>query len=308
VLIIESRSAEDVERYAASSFTPAMADVPDDFRCRTALADLGGGISISQVKTRPMSVKATRTALARNEGPDMLMFCIHLSGQGSLEQRGREAYLSTGNAVLFESGSPWQLDYPETDESLTLALPRDLLPLRGNQVAKGLVQPIPVSTPSLQLLRHYLENLHGLADGFTGSQQGDAARAAIDLLAMTLRGMAPSVGAEDVLVEVLREHVRGRLGDPSLSVADLARRHHISVRQVHAVFAKAGSTPADFIRGERLVVARQLLADSTPPQRTVAAIAGSVGFAELRTFERAFQREYGMTPAQWRNDLPRPGR
>ncbi len=87
-------------------------------------------------------------------------------------------------------------------------------------------------------------------------------------------------------------------------MAELALRHHISVRQVHTIFAKAGSTPADFIRAERLIAARRLLADPAQPSRTVAAIAASVGFAELRTFERAFRREHGLTPTQWRNDLP----
>ncbi|MEY9968489.1 AraC-like DNA-binding protein [Streptacidiphilus sp. MAP12-16] len=304
--VYESHSAEELEQYAASSFAPSLAAVPEDFHCRTTLADLGGGIAAGTFQTRPLRIQATRKGIARGDGVDTLMLCIHLSAVGTLEQHGREATISPGVAVLFESGTPFDLRYPQTVESLTLQIPRDLLPLRGNEVSRGLAQSIPLDSPSLQLLRLYLDQLHKVAGSFTAPQRGDAARAAIDLLAMTLRGMAPSVQADDVLVEVLRDHIRASLGDPALTVAELARRHHISVRQVHAVFAKAGSTPADFIRTERLIAARRLLADPAQPSRTVAAVAASVGFSELRTFERAFRREHGLTPSQWRNDLPRP--
>jgi AraC-like DNA-binding protein len=306
VQVYESRSADELEQYAASSFAPALAAVPKDFHCRTTLADLGGGIAAGTFLTRPLRIQATRKGIARGDGQDTLMLCIHLSGAGTLQQHGREASISPGTAVLFESGTPFNLNYPQTGESLTLQIPRDLLPLRGNEISQGLAQAIPLGSPSLQLLRLYLDQLHTLAGSFTAPQRGDAARAAIDLLAMTLRGMAPSVQADDVLVEVLREHIRSNLGDPALTVAELARRHHISVRQVHTVFAKAGSTPADFIRTERLIAARRLLADPVQPIRTVATIAAAAGFAELRTFERAFRREHGQTPAQWRSDLPRP--
>jgi AraC-like DNA-binding protein len=104
------------------------------------------------------------------------------------------------------------------------------------------------------------------------------------------------------LIGLLREHISAHLADPDLTVTALARRHHISVRQVHAVFARAGTTPAGFVRQQRLAAARRLLADPAAARRTIAGVAAEVGFPELRTFERAFQRQYGTTPARWRRD------
>ncbi len=210
--VYESHSAEELEQYAASSFAPALAAVPKDFHCRTTLADLGGGIAAGTFTTRPLRIQASRTGIARGDGQDTLMLCIHLSGAGTLEQHGREASISAGTAVLFESGTPFDLNYVQTGESLTLQIPRDLVPLRGNEISQGLSQAIPLASPSLQLLRLYLDQLHKVAGSFSSPQRGDAARAAIDLLAMTMRGMAPSVQADDVLVEVLREHIRASLG------------------------------------------------------------------------------------------------
>lgn len=102
------------------------------------------------------------------------------------------------------------------------------------------------------------------------------------------------------LIGLLREHIRNHLADTDLTVTELARRHHVSVRQVHVVFARAGTTPAGFVRLQRLAAARQLLADPAGARRTIAGVAAAVGFSELRTFERAFQRQYGTTPARWR--------
>lgn len=104
------------------------------------------------------------------------------------------------------------------------------------------------------------------------------------------------------LIGLLREHIRHNLADTDLTVANLANRYHVSVRQVHAVFARAGTTPAGFVRLQRLAAARQLLADPACARRTIAGVAAAVGFTELRTFERAFQRQYGTTPARWRRD------
>jgi AraC-like DNA-binding protein len=299
----EARSAAELEEYAAMSFAPVVADAAAGYQFRTDLVELDTGLATGFCATGPMQTRTTRRDIARADRDDTLMFCIHLGGTGSLEQRGRSVALAPGTAVLYEAGSPWQLQFPEAGESLTLQLPRELLPLRGQQLTDGLARPVDLGSPALQLLHQYLSQVHGLAAGFSAAQRGDAGRAAIELLAMTMRGLTPAVEADDVLVEVLREHIRRHLHDSDLTVTELARRHHISVRQAHAVFARAGSTPAEFVRLERLRAARRLLADPTDRRRTVAAIANAVGFAELRTFERAFHREYGLTPAQWRSEL-----
>ncbi|GAA1239814.1 hypothetical protein GCM10009608_87880 [Pseudonocardia alaniniphila] len=63
---------------------------------------------------------------------------------------------------------------------------------------------------------------------------------------MVLRDVTPSVpgggGPDEVLLEMMRTHVREHLADPDLRVAELARRHHVSVHPYN-LFERIGTTP-----------------------------------------------------------------
>jgi transcriptional regulator GlxA family with amidase domain len=145
-----------------------------------------------------------------------------------------------------------------------------------------------------------------LAGTLSAEQRHDAALAGIDMLTMTLRGATPAVPGEQsagaVLLDMMCGHVRDHLGDPRLSVAELARRHHVSIRHAHTLFSRIGLTPGAYIREQRLIAAREMLSDRRHSTRSVAEIGIAVGLFELRTFERAFRRQFGMTPAGWRRD------
>jgi AraC-like DNA-binding protein len=73
---------------------------------------------------------------------------------------------------------------------------------------------------------------------------------------MALRDVTPSVpggdGPEEVLLDMMRTHVRDHLADPALRVEELARRHHVSVRRVYTLFERIETTPGAYLREQRL--------------------------------------------------------
>jgi len=161
------------------------------------------------------------------------------------------------------------------------------------------------ASPAMQVLSGYLDRLFEVADGLTAPQRRDAGRAAIDLVAMALRDVTPSVpggeGSAGVLADMMRTYVRNHLADPELRVEELARRHHVSVRQAYTLFERIGTTPGAYLREQRLLAAQAMLSDPRHGWRRVSDIAAAVGFLDLSTldlstFERAFRRQYGITP------------
>jgi transcriptional regulator GlxA family with amidase domain len=76
----------------------------------------------------------------------------------------------------------------------------------------------------------------------------------------------------------------------------------VSVRHAYTLFARIGTTPGAFLREQRLLAARAMLSDLRYSRLGMSSIAAAVGFLDLRTFERAFGRQYGMTPAGWRRE------
>ncbi|PZG17021.1 AraC family transcriptional regulator [Nonomuraea aridisoli] len=299
------RSAEELELAAGQSYMPVVAERRPRYRGRLALQPLGDAVSLSEAKMTPMRTFTTERMAARTERDDLLLFCVHVAGSGRLLQHGRVAELSPGAGVLYESRSAWELDVTGV-HSLVLQFPRGLLPLRPAEIDAALARGMDAGTPAVQLLSGYVRQLFQLAGDLSGEQAHDAGLAGIELVMMALRGLAPAVpgdhSAGTVLLGLMRTHVREHLADPRLTVAELARRHHVSVRHVHALFARIGTTPAAYVREQRLLAARAMLADPKYAPRPVADIGAAVGLGEPRTFERAFRRQFGMTPARWRRD------
>ncbi len=100
------------------------------------------------------------------------------------------------------------------------------------------------------------------------------------------------------LLQYLKMHVR----DPDLTVGRLAREHGISERYAYLVLSRQGVSPAEWIRTERLTgAARDLRQRATRPP-TISEIACSWGFPDQANFTRAFRREYGVSPREYRRN------
>lgn len=111
-----------------------------------------------------------------------------------------------------------------------------------------------------------------------------------------IRAAAPRPAAalsRGLLMDRVRGFIKENALDPALDPALVAKTHHISLRLLQGLFADEGSSPARFIRDERLSHARLLLENGESISR-----AGIVsGFSDLGTFTRAFRRRFGCTPS-----------
>jgi AraC-like DNA-binding protein len=81
-------------------------------------------------------------------------------------------------------------------------------------------------------------------------------------------------------------------------VSELARAIGITRERLMETFCDhVGVTPAVFLKGRQIALAKQLLKLTKIP---VDRVGYKVGFGTRRTFFRVFQRLTGLTPAQFR--------
>ncbi len=91
--------------------------------------------------------------------------------------------------------------------------------------------------------------------------------------------------------------IRGNL-QRDLTLDSLAERVDLSPRHFARKFkATLGLTPADFVEELRLDEARWLLVNGEDPMNDLAQ---TVGYTSDDTFRRAFERRYGIAPAEYR--------
>ncbi|MEV4641482.1 GlxA family transcriptional regulator [Actinoplanes sp. NPDC049548] len=98
----------------------------------------------------------------------------------------------------------------------------------------------------------------------------------------------------------LRELQRWIADNPQadLSVATLARRANLSARQFARAFAaEVGETPGRYVANVRLETARRLLQESGDGLTRVAA---RCGYGTAEAMRRAFIRELGVAPSEYR--------
>lgn len=309
---IHDYTGEELEQIARESFVPVIFRTRPDFSGRIAFHEMGNAVTLSRAHSGgPHRMLRTERLAAKTSGDDVLLFIVHVAGASSVHQRDRHAELSVGAGVLTEARSPWEIVSPTQSGCLILTFSRELLPLSSAEITECCARGIDPVAPGMQILSSYLKQLFGVADCLTASQRLDAGQAAIDLLAMALRDVTPSVpGGYDstgVLLDMMLMHVRDHLADPELRVEELARRHHVSVRRAYTLFERMGTTPGVYLRRQRLLAARAMLSDPGYARRGISDVAAAVGFLERRTFELAFRREFGVTPAGWRRETLRSG-
>ncbi|MDO5498675.1 MAG: AraC family transcriptional regulator, partial [Propionibacteriaceae bacterium] len=100
--------------------------------------------------------------------------------------------------------------------------------------------------------------------------------------------------------ERIGQALRAIEADPGApwDVGSLARTATMSRSLFSEQFAAmVGETPIAYLTRWRMDVARSLLTDGA---RTVAEVAGAVGYRSEAAFTRAFVRTVGCTPASWR--------
>ena len=144
------------------------------------------------------------------------------------------------------------------------------------------------------------------------AEQGDEGfaleEAALEIVARVFRSLqdgaktAPAIRQDD-RVRAAAEFIEARASD-ALSLDDVARVAGLSAFHLLRTFRRAiGITPHQYLMRTRLMRAIALLRDTCLP---VTSVAYDAGWSDLANFHRAFQRELGCSPGQFRRgELPR---
>ena len=102
------------------------------------------------------------------------------------------------------------------------------------------------------------------------------------------------------LVAQARLITRQHADDADFDPAALADRLGWSLRSVQLALRRAGTTPAELIRSQRLELVITRLRHPAWRAYTITYIAHACGFGSLSAFNSAFRARFGCTPADLR--------
>ena len=105
------------------------------------------------------------------------------------------------------------------------------------------------------------------------------------------------------VVAQIREAILIELATSGAELARVAKRVAMSTRTVQRRLEEHGTSYQDVVDDVRSAMARTLLRDRA---RSIIDVAFELGYADLKSFYRAFRRWTDTTPAEWRLQPPTP--
>lgn len=236
-----------------------------------------------------------------------------LAGLRRYCQDGKLAVLKKGDATLIDSGRPWSSDCPGDCARLYLRVPRLLMQSRVRLNELPVARRISGESGLGTVLFHVSTSLYRQAEELTWEEGAAAIEAYLRILAAcvgTTRRVPAGTSRMIELTSLILKYIDAHLTETTLSPTEIAAALNLSVRHVHRLFSRQGSTVGDWIQAQRLQRCRSDLADPRLLAKSITEIAFFWGFNDSAHFSRAFKQRFGMCPRAFRSrgnsGLPTP--
>ena len=305
--------AEVIREAIWSSVVKVHITHQEDARRITATGQIRsfGRLTACSVRSNATTIRRT-PRLTGDDSEPSLFLGLQVSGSSMVIQGGRQAVLGPGDLALYDTTLPYTLLNDDGIHQHYFRVPRADIGLPMDVVSRITAVRLGPHNPIADIAAGYFGRLAGSRSPLDAATGAALQQPSVELLrALITTQLGQDALAVDpmhgtLLLRIL-EFARAHLADRDLTAGRIAAAHHISVRQLYVVLARADIGLGDWIRAERLDRCRQELSTPAAGSRTIAAIAAGWGFADATHFSRAFRDTYGMSPRQWRERaLPRP--
>lgn len=263
-----------------------------------------GTIHTSSIQADAHSVERDLRLIER-AGETPLFLCAVLEGAAHVVQGHRAATARAGDLLAFDSALPYSLAMHEPIRMVVVKFPHPTVGL-----TMGEPHPLMAATWSGQcgvggLLLDLLSGLEGQLTSISEVSADPLGEGVKHLISAVVAerlsdGMPESQLARQSLLLRVQQFAREHLGDPDLSPTMLARRHKVSLRYLQLLFNKQNTSPARWIREERLARCQEDLRSPRFAHLTVASVGERWGLLGASHFSRLFRERYGVTPSEWR--------
>ena len=244
--------------------------------------------------------------------PDFLLLSFVLTGATDFYgQRGGEVLARPGSGVLLIDSGASIRSQSQDCAHVYMTLPKRLLPPTVDFAALTGEDGVCLLPEAglLQFVHLYLQELAASGSDLSGPAARIAVDHACSLAVAALDEVPPESQAEPhgkALFEAAMAVIRIRAPDVTLTADSLAQALGCSRALLYRIFADRDLGIGQQIRAARIARARALLeADSAVP---IKVIARQSGYENAAAFARAFRRDTGISPVEYRLAWRQAGR
>ena len=296
--VVDARSADEWELVTSDAFVPLnCVALERDFHGRIEFERFDDALMVSHVSTDGLAVDRTASQAARANSDD-IHITFTLGGPGIVRQDGHGLRVGAGSVSTYATDRAYRLDYTAPGQrQILVQVSKRALGIPVADVEASCARLLVDAPSAATVLLETLTSSRGSADPAAGETVRDLAGT---MIRSSLTGTRVLPGTRGGMLATVRSFMRGNLHEPELDVAQIAAAHYVSRRFLYELFETLEETPGEHLRRLRLHRAAALLRGPSGDSGTVADIAARCGFADPTTFARAFSREFGMSPREWR--------
>ena len=286
--------------FAQVTFDPVSRDNFDG-ELRTGTV---GPLGLARVSYHAANVERTRSHIGRTR-QRMFSFVLHLRGRGLFTHYGHETMLDDGDFTLSDNAEPHHLSLQGPADVIILRCPPDVLKphLPSPERLCGLRLPARegfTGTAAAMMLSLVDRLERGVPPQFSQMVVRNILEVMATSYAMVFDNGVPNCSVAGARYVQARRYIEAHLNEPDLSASAVARALDISPRYLRVVFAEEHERLSEYILRRRLEECARQLASSLWRGHTITGIAFANGFNSIPHFTRAFRKQYGVTPRQYR--------
>ena len=256
------------------------------------------------VEADPQRVHRTRELISVQTETTWLLM-VQEEGACTIRQGQQQATLKPGDIGFLDTARPYEVIFPQAFRQNILRMPTalfdDIMPKNRDVAGMALSGDdalTAIARQNIVLLERFVSAIDPIL-------LPAAANRALDHLALAARfcfeGHAGHRASACYFAGACA-YITEALGDPSLSVEQIAEAVGLSSGHLQQVFRQSsGTTVGEYVRERRLACCRRDLADASLLDRSITSIAFRWGFSESSSFSRAFRNAFQISPRRYRN-------
>jgi AraC-like DNA-binding protein len=261
-----------------------------------------GDVLLTRLESRRHRVLRSASQVRASE-TGYLKIVAPFHGCAGVEQQGRLAWVAPGEWSIYDTTASYAVSNPTPVEHLIVMIPKTALTERGLAIdplmARRLGREGGIARVALETMRSSWRELPGMSDEAARSL-GEVITQCVHLSLLDLAGRGTALTQREALRERIKQHVVRHLGDPGLSVTQIALALGVSRRHLYNAFADEPDGVAGFVQARRLEACRAALRDPALAGRSITDIALGHGFGNAAHFSRVFRAFSGMAPSEFR--------